>query len=260
MLPRPHPLAPVRDVSGGGTAGATWPGFVRAAWMVLPPYQEVISAPRPPVLVPEGSVLLFAPGGRGVVSDAQEIAAELRRIRRSYPVAVLGLRVDGATDASGINEVRAWLHHGVRLVISSRPDEAALRSAVGSAGVWPGELADWLRIRLAAGSPKEFGVIDGGVATVTGEWLRPATLEGLGRAFARMGLPEVRRWRMLARVLAPLVRLQGDPELSVGALCADIRRRRQDFARTCRALFGAPPGQLRQRLGWEWRLERFLRR
>jgi hypothetical protein len=72
-------------------------------------------------------------------------------------------------------------------------------------------------------------------------------------------LPTHHKWRMLSRVLQPLVHLQNDPELSLEAVCKrPWYSSPRALNRATRRLIGYTPSEIRKLLGWEWVVDHFL--
>jgi AraC-like DNA-binding protein len=78
--------------------------------------------------------------------------------------------------------------------------------------------------------------------------------------FRKKGLPGPSRWLQAARGLHAALRIQIDPDRSILTHAVEIGY--ADHSALChqmRRLFGTTPAMVRETLGWEWLLERWVR-
>jgi AraC-like DNA-binding protein len=77
--------------------------------------------------------------------------------------------------------------------------------------------------------------------------------------FRKKGLPAPSRWLQAARALHAALRIQGDPERSILAHACELGY--ADHSALChqmKRVFGVTPAAVRDTLGWEWLLARWI--
>ena len=82
----------------------------------------------------------------------------------------------------------------------------------------------------------------------------------LGRRFMTLGLPVPSHWLQMARLLRVAIRLQNSDDSVFSVGCALGYPDGFSVSNQMSRLFGVRPTQVRERFGWEWVLEAWLRR
>jgi len=156
----------------------------------------------------------------------------------------------------------------VRAVVagSSTLPEALRRPLTSSASLGP-DVVEWLTLFGIRLSPTLAHLVSQ-IFTEAPRFTEVGDLlQSLGAAesstrfrFRKKGLPAPSRWLQAARALHAALRIQMEPEKSIlahayamgysdhSALCHQMKR-----------MFGTTPAAVRQTLGWEWLLERWVR-
>jgi AraC-like DNA-binding protein len=82
----------------------------------------------------------------------------------------------------------------------------------------------------------------------------------LGRRFMTLGLPVPSHWLQMARLLRVVIRLQNTDDSVFSVACAQGYPDGFSVSNQMYRLFGCRPTEVRERLGWEWVFEAWLRR
>lgn len=82
----------------------------------------------------------------------------------------------------------------------------------------------------------------------------------LGRRFMTLGLPVPSHWLQMARLLRVAIRLQNTDDSVFTVACALGYPDGFSVSNQMSRLFGVRPTEVRERLGWEWVFESWLRR
>jgi AraC-like DNA-binding protein len=246
---RPLPTYPILHLKPPYTPGAT-------AIMV----REVDTSK----IVP-GSVLAVHITARSVNwSDCAETVRGLRRRLPSVPV-VLSL---GPDIADGLFLAGQAARSAVRAVVAGNaPLGESLRRPLTSTGTLGPDVVEWLTLFGLRLSPTLSHLIsqiftDAPRFTEVG-----ALLHSIGAAesstrfrFRKKGLPAPSRWLQAARGLHAALRIQLEPEKSILAhACALGYADHSALCHQMKRVFGTTPAAVRETLGWEWLLERWVR-
>ncbi len=82
----------------------------------------------------------------------------------------------------------------------------------------------------------------------------------LGRRFTTQGLPVPSHWLQMARLIRVTIRLQNTGDSVFAVACGMGYPDGFSVSNQMSRLFGVRPSQVRERLGWEWVVEAWLRR
>ena len=132
----------------------------------------------------------------------------------------------------------------------------------------PDEIEQWLPIRLPGLAPA-VGQMTGLIVRLAPGFTEvSALLATLGHAertvrtwFRRAGVPGPGKWLAAAHAVHAALRLQAEdstPLLTIAVECGYSDH--SSLSRQSLRLFGVRPGVIRRTLGWEWLLDRWLRR
>lgn len=220
-----------------------------------PPYaslQRRFEVPRSP---PPGTVVVMELRLASMLDRPEPTVRAMRKLRvQALECAFLGQVPEAVrpVEVTLLSRVRAA---GVRAFVRAGT-AAALRRALAESGLMSRDVDIWLTARLESSVPGSR--VPALAALLCGDDVDrerlPASRSALGA-----DLPTLHKWVMVGKVLSPLVGLQTDPGMAVEAAArASPYSGASSFGRACRTLFGMPPSEIRQLLGWEWLLDRFL--
>jgi AraC-like DNA-binding protein len=242
-----------------------------AVFQIPPPYERYEAVPDLSALtpqdLPDAAVLAvgFDPP-RHALSDA---AALVPQLRTHFPAAPVVLRVAPGVDAANLELARRAEELHVRAVlIEEEPLRLQLRRSLTNATGVPDEIEQWLPIRLPGLAPGVRQMIGLIVRLAPGFTEVSALLGTLGHAqrtvrtwFRRAGVPGPGKWLAVAHAVHAALRLQAEeslPLLTIAVECGYSDH--SSLSRQSLRLFGVRPGVIRRTLGWEWLLDRWLRR
>jgi AraC-like DNA-binding protein len=238
---------------------------------LAPPYEAFTAVPDLIALrsndLPDGSLLaveLSAPR-----DEWPAITALVPRLRARYPAAPVLLRLERRASREDLDWVRRAGALQVRAVLfEGEPLRARLQRTLTDPTDLPEQVEQWLALRLPALSP--------GMVQLIGEIFRLAPLHHelgdllsrLGRAertmrtwFLQAGVPGPGKWLGVAHAIRAAMRLQADQKLPLHPVAVECGYSdHSSLSRQSLRLFGVRPGALRLTLGWEWLLDRWLRR
>ncbi|HEX3235453.1 MAG TPA: hypothetical protein VHR41_14740 [Gemmatimonadales bacterium] len=238
---------------------------------LAPPYREFTAVPELAALrssdLAAGSLL--AVGLSAPREEWSAITALVPRLRARFPAAPVVLRVERRASPEDLDWVRRAGGLQVRAVLfEGEAVRDRLERTMTDTTDLPEQVEQWLAVRLPALSPA--------VAQLIGQIFRLAPLHHelgdllvrLGRAerttrtwFLRAGVPGPAKWLGAAHAVRSALRLQADQ--SVPLLTVAVEGGYSDHSSLSRQslrLFGVRPGAIRPTLGWEWLLDRWLRR
>jgi AraC-like DNA-binding protein len=190
----------------------------------------------------------------------------MRRLRSEAPLLPLALRID----TSRVNVLNAAIQIAqmpVRAVFGGEGYAHALRRQLTRPADLPGDVVDWLSLRGIRFSPAVRHLLHGIFAlaphspTVAPLLIRIGTSESSARfRLQKKCLPPPGRWLQVARALTAALHLQARPDRALLPLALSLGY--ADHSALSHLLgraFGARPSEIRERLGWEWLLDRWLR-
>jgi AraC-like DNA-binding protein len=240
-------------------------------YRVPPPYERFDAVRSPGALRPgdlaQGSLLAL--GVRSPRDEWPVVSAMVPRLRARFPAAPVVLRVGRPPVPDDLEWVRraGGLHVRAVLFDGDAP-RARLQSTLTEPVDLPEELEEWLTLREPSVPP--------GVVHLIREIFRLAPshteisglLAQLGKAertvrtwFHQAGLPGPGKWLAAAHAVYAALRLQAarrEPLLTVAVECGYSDH--SSLSRQSLRLFGVRPGAIRDTLGWEWLMDRWMRR
>ena len=242
-----------------------------AVFQIPPPYDRYeavgdLSALNPQDL-PDAAMLAI--GFDPLRHALDEAAALVPQLRTHFPAAPVVLRVAPGVDAADLDLARraGGLHIRAVLVEEEPLRDQLRRSFTNATGV-PDEIEQWLPIRLPGLAPAVGQMIGLIVRLAPGFTEVSALLGTLGHAertvrtwFRRAGVPGPGKWLAAAHAVHAALRLQAEestPLLTIAVECGYSDH--SSLSRQSLRLFGVRPGVIRRTLGWEWLLDRWLRR
>jgi AraC-like DNA-binding protein len=242
-----------------------------AVFQIPPPYDRYEAVPDLSVLTPQDlpDAALLAIGLDPPRHAWGEAAALVPQLRARFPAAPVVLRVAPGTDADDLEQARrAGELHVRAVVVEGEPLRAQLRKSLTNVTGMPDEVEQWLPIRLPGLAPGVGQMIGLIVRLAPGFTEVSALLATLGHAertvrtwFRRAGVPGPGKWLAAAHAVHAALRLQADeslPLLTIAVECGYSDH--SSLSRQSLRLFGVRPGAIRRTLGWEWLLDRWLRR
>jgi AraC-like DNA-binding protein len=199
----------------------------------------------------------------------EDLAAWIPRLRAAYPAVPVALWLDEPAAPISIQMAAAAGALRVRaLLMPDNPLEHELRRQLSTPHDLAADLIEWLQL-LPLRLPHRVtdiihGLIREGASypTLTA-FLDDRELSGrtVRARFAACGIPGPGSWFALARLLPALLRIQREPKIPL--LTIAIQAGYSDHAalsHKIRRLFGVRAGEVRETIGWEWLLLRFLER
>jgi AraC-like DNA-binding protein len=212
-----------------------------------------------------GSVLAIHIASRNV--DWPSCNEAVRGLRRRLPAVPIVLSL-GPDITDGLYVASQASRASIRAVVSgSAPLAEALRRPLTTTATLGPDVVEWLTLFNLRLSP----TLNHLVSRIFDDAPRHSEIGGLLQAigaaesstrfrFRKKGLPAPSRWLQAARGIHAALRIQMDPGKSIlahacalgyadhSALCHQIKR-----------MFGTTPAAVRETLGWEWLMERWVR-
>jgi AraC-like DNA-binding protein len=214
--------------------------------------------------LPAGSVLMVE-----VSSEPRDwgvLHGTLRRLRTEAPLCPLALRIDPLR-VNVLNAAIRIAQMPVRAVIGDDDYPRALRRQLTRPADLPGDVVEWLTLRGIRLTPSIRHLLHGIFAlaphspTVAPLLVRIGTSESSARfRLQKKCLPPPGRWLQAARALNAALHLQSRPDRALLPLALSLGY--ADHSALSHLLgraFGVRPAEIRERLGWEWLLDRWLR-
>jgi AraC-like DNA-binding protein len=242
-----------------------------SVFRLAPPYRQFEAVPDvaalAPADLPDASVLavhLAAP--EEVWSEAARLVP---RLRARFPAAPVVLRVGRGAPMDDAEWARRAGGLHVRAVLpDDEPPLPRLRRALTNSTDLPDEVERWLPVRLPGLPPAVMHLVAGIVREAPGRADVGELLAGLGHAertvrtwFQRAGVPGPGKWLAAAHAVRAALRLQAEPGAPLLTLAVESGYSdHSSLSRQSLRLFGVRPGAIRGTLGWEWLLDRWLRR
>lgn len=240
-------------------------------FVLPPPYDRFETVRDPGALsprdLPEASLL--AVGVSAPRAEWSLVSELVPRLRSRFPAAPVVLRVRRRAGLEDLDWVRRAGTLRVRAVLfEGEPTRVRLQRALTEPLDLPGELEEWLILRDPSLPP--------GVAHLVREIVRLAPayaevgdlLASVGRAertvrtwFHHAGIPGPGKWLAAAHAIHAALQLQRDrraPLLTVAVESGYSDH--SSLSRQSLRLFGVRPGAIRETLGWEWLMDRWLGR
>jgi AraC-like DNA-binding protein len=242
-----------------------------ALFQLSPPYDHYEAVPDLAALapqdLPDAAVLVV---GLDPPRHAWEDAAALvPQLRARFPAAPVAVLVAAGADPADLEWARrAGGPHVRAVLIEGESPRPRLRHALTDATDLPEQIEQWLPLRLP-GRPADVRQMIGTIVRLSSRFAEVSALLGtLGQAertvrtwFRRAEVPGPGKWLAAAHAVRAALRLQGEassPLLTVAVECGYSDH--SSLSRQSLRLFGVRPGAIRRTLGWEWLLDRWLRR
>jgi AraC-like DNA-binding protein len=238
---------------------------------LAPPYERFEAVPDVSALAPGElpDASLLAVGWTSPEDGWSDVAVLVRQLRARFPAAPVVLRAGPHSESDELEWARRAGELRVRAVLfEGEPPRPRLRRILTDAAPLPEELEEWLPVRVPGLAP--------GVLQLVCEIVRLSPrfsevgelLSTVGHAertvrtwFRRAGVPGPGKWLAAAHAVRAALRLQADeraPLLTLAVECGYSDH--SSLSRQSLRLFGVRPGAIRRTLGWEWLLDRWLRR
>jgi AraC-like DNA-binding protein len=154
------------------------------------------------------------------------------------------------------------------VVYAGEPPRPRLRRLLTQPPDLPGDIEEWLPLRLPGLAP---GLVQL-VGTIVRRSARFAEVGALLASadhaertvrtwFRRAGIPGPGKWLAVAHAVRAALRLQAEDRAPLLALAVECGYSdHSSLSRQSLRLFGVRPGVIRRTLGWEWLMDRWLRR
>jgi AraC-like DNA-binding protein len=264
-----HPTQPTGIGSIRGAADMDRPVPVYPILHLKPPYTPSATA----IMVREvdttkivpGSVLALHITARSV--NWTECAETVRGLRRRLPSVPIVLSL-GPDISDGLFLAGQAARSSVRAVVAGNaPLGESLRRPLTSTQTLGPDVVEWLSLFGLRLSPTLSHLISQIFADAPRFTEIGALLQSIGAAesstrfrFRKKGLPAPSRWLQAARGLHAALRIQLEPEKSILAhACALGYADHSALCHQMKRVFGTTPAAVRETLGWEWLLERWVR-
>lgn len=214
--------------------------------------------------LPAGTVLLIELASEP--RDWSTLQTTMRRLRAEAPLLPIALRIDPLR-VNVLNAAIQIAQMPVRAVIGDEDCSRALRRQLTRPADLPGDVVDWLTLRGIRLTPSLKHLLHGIFAlaphspAVAPLLVRIGTSESSARfRLQKKCLPPPGRWLQAARALNAALHLQSRPDRALLPLALSLGY--ADHSALSHLLgraFGVRPAEIRERLGWEWLLDRWLR-
>ncbi len=233
-----------------------------------PPYEDLGAVPMArahPVQLAAGAVI--AMHVRCPSADWTLLPEWIPAVRAAYPAAPLVLCVPQSSVLEMIHLARrAGTLRARAVLMEGEPIHETLRRAMTQPEDLASDVVEWLTLRRIRMSP----VVSHLVRQIFTHAPQYGEVTDLLRAigepetsvrfrFRKKSLPSPRRWLQAARAMQIAMRIQAEPKTSLLEIAfalgySDHSALSQAMVRT----FGLRPNKLRNTLGWEWLLDRWL--
>ncbi len=266
------PSPPRRATGAPRAAGPLETGRLSPVYPILhlrPPYTPNVTG----IMVREvdvnkivpGSVLAIHVNARSV--DWAACSEVIRTLRHRLPGVPVVLSL-GPEITDGLFLAAQAARASVRAVVAGNaPLGEALRRPLTSLETIGPDVAEWLTLFGLRLSPTLNHLIAQIFADAPRFTEIGALLQQVGAAesstrfrFRKKGLPAPSRWLQAARALHAAVRIQVEPEKSIlSHACALGYADHSALCHQMKRVFRTTPASVRETLGWEWLLERWVR-
>ena len=242
-----------------------------ALFQLSPPYEQFEAVPDISALdsKPLESAAILAVGIGGPEESWAELAGLVPRLRAQHPAAPVALKVGRPSEPGDAEWERRAAELRVRAVVYEGERVAnRLRTQLTQPIDLAAELTEWLPLRMPGVSAAIVDLIGDIVLRAPQFAEVSALLASVGRAertirtwFRRAGVPGPGKWLAVAHALRAARRLQSEdhpPLLALAVECGYSDH--SSLSRQSLRLFGVRPGAIRRTLGWEWLVDRWLKR
>lgn len=199
-------------------------------------------------------------------TDWEKLEQAVALLRATCPNAALAVRVD-----SSINQLLQVTTRGVpgpvrAVLLRGQQVAPALRRQLTRTWCLPDAIVEWLTQKGIRMSPalaelvRQIFVNAPAHAELSTLCRAIGAVESSARfRFSKKRLPSPGRWLHLARALHAVFRLQADPERPLLTVALELGfSDHSALSHQIRRNFGVRPGEVRDLLGWEWLLDRWL--
>jgi AraC-like DNA-binding protein len=246
------------------------PGRTLALFQLTPPYTRFeelpdLDASQMPDLS-LGSVLVIELTSP---NDWPAVEALAPRLRARFPAAPLALRIRSGVGIDPVEAARIAAPFHIRAVLGDdAPPRETLQTVLTDPASLTHDLEDWLAVRgVDPPAPLRSLILDIFRQAPSHPRLH-GLLQSLGRPertvrnwFQRAGLPGPGAWLAAAHAVYAALRLQRERQTSLLTIAVECGYSdHSSLSRQAVRLFGARPGEIRQTLGWEGLLDRWLGR
>jgi len=239
-----------------------------AVFQLAPPYDHLEAVPDPAALAPAelGDAAVLAVGLPAPNEPWSEVATLVHQLRTRFPAAPLVLLAGQSHELTDPDPGAEPDVHGV--LYADEPPAPRLRRLLTDATALPEQIEAWLSIRVP-GLPAAVSRLIRAIIEQSPRFSEVGPLlDSMGHAerttrtwFRRAGVPGPGKWLAAAHAIRTALRLQaeeGTPLLTLAVECGYSDH--SSLSRQSLRLFGLRPGAIRRTLGWEWLLDRWLRR
>jgi AraC-like DNA-binding protein len=243
-----------------------------AVFQLAPPYDRFEVVPDAAAFTPADlrDAALLAVGAGPPQDGWGDLAALVAELRARFPAAPVVLRLGQQPAGDGeVDWDRRASELGVRAVVfdGESPRPRLLRTLTDASALSE-QIGQWLRLRLPGLAPGVRELIDE-IVRLSPRFGEVGPLLGsIGHAertartwFRRAGTPGPGKWLATAHAVRAALRMQAEsasPLLTLAVECGYSDH--SSLSRQSLRLFGVRPGAIRRTLGWEWLLDRWLRR
>ncbi len=238
----------------------------------LPPPYDRFEAVRDPVALQPDALPDAALLALGVSAPRDEwplVTGMVPWLRARFPAAPVVLRVRRRPSAEDLDWVRrAGALHVRAVLFEGEPTRVRLQRSLTEPFGFPEEVEEWLTLRQPTLAPGIVRLIREIVAFAPGYAEVGELLARVGRAertvrtwFHEAGIPGPGKWLAAAHAVYAALRLQRDGRASLLTIAVESGYSdHSSLSRQSLRLFGVRPGGIRGTLGWEWLVDRWLRR
>jgi AraC-like DNA-binding protein len=246
------------------------PGRPTALFRLTPPYTRYEELPDLDASemadLPLGSVLVI---DLASPNDWSAVEALAPRVRARFPAAPLALRIRNGVGVDPVEAAHRAAPFHIRAVLGDdAPPRETLQMVLTDPASLTHELEDWLAVRGVDPPPPLRNLILDIFRQAPSHPRLHGLLQSLGRPertvrnwFQRAGLPGPGAWLAAAHAVYAALRLQRERQTSLLTIAVECGYSdHSSLSRQAVRLFGARPGEIRQTLGWEGLLDRWLGR
>lgn len=244
-------------------------GVALAVWVITPPYarfSHVVNVRRlSPREFPIGTV--FGLEAEARTDDPTALRDSILCLRQRFPAVPLVLRLRQRFDVRTAHLIqRATQLHVRGVIIEGEPLPDTLRACLTAPVDLPGDVVDWLTLRLPRLSPHVAELCRVIFRHAPHEAQLEVLLRHAGESsrtarsrLRKLALPAPAHWHQVARAVHAALRLQRCPSESLFELAMQLGYSDHSaLSHQLQRLFGMRSSQVRRLLGWEWLLESWI--
>ena len=242
-----------------------------AVFQLPPPYERFEAVGDPVALAPEQlpDAALLAVGVASPEETWSDVASLVHQLRLRFPAAPVVLRGGQPGEEGDAEWARRAAELHVRAVVfEGEPLRPTLRRALTDPTNLADDIGEWFTLRTPGVAPPVVALATEVVRLAPRFGEVSALLASLGHAertvrtwFRRAGVPGPGKWLAAAHATRAALRMQAEPAAPLLALAVECGYSdHSSLSRQCLRLFGVRPGRIRGMLGWEWLMDRWLKR